>query len=93
MSQQPLIRSLAVAAALALAAAPASAGGKVAGFVLLPPQPVMTPPLAYVPQTTTMYPPPVVPMTPFQPPPPQTTYFTPPQAVPIIIPAHPAHRH
>jgi len=82
-----------LAAALALCAAPALAGGHV-GIVLLPPQPVVEPPPAYVPPPPTPgYPPPVTTPAPPPPLPPQVTHFTPPQALPVIIPDRPTgHR-
>ena len=85
-SRARLSAMLGVAAVLGVAGAPAaSADGRV-GIAILPPQPVMSPPQAYIPPPFVPgYPPPVTGAQPVAPAPPQTTYFTPPQVVPFIV--------
>ncbi len=85
-SARALLTLAFAASLLALAASAALAGGARTAIVLLPPQPVTSPPTGYIPQPIPSYPAqggaPVVPIRPL---PPQVTYFTPPQAVPVII--------
>jgi hypothetical protein len=92
MSPRNLVLVLAFAAALsAVVASPATAGGHVA-IVLTPPQPVTSPPSAYVPPPFLPgYPRPVTAPAPTAPLPPQIIYFTPPQAVPVVIPERGGH--
>jgi hypothetical protein len=90
--QRPLA-TLAFTAVLLALAAPALAGGARTAIVLIPPQPVTSPPTGYIPQPVPSYPPPVAAPVPMQPLPPQVTYFTPPQAVPVIIPNQGGHGH
>jgi hypothetical protein len=87
-STRPMTSLAVVAALLAFGAPVAVAGGGArTAIVLLPPQPVTSPPTGYIPQPIPNYPPQGgAPVGPMQPLPPQVTYFTPPQAVPVIIP-------
>ena len=93
-SAHPLLTLALATSLLALAAPAALAGGPRTAIVLLPPQPVTSPPTGYVPQPIPTYPPPGgAPVVPVQPLPPQVTYFTPPQAVPVIILNPSGHGH
>lgn len=75
--------ALGTAIIAALSAQPAAAGTRV-GIAVTPPTPVLSPPLAYIPQVVPGFPPPVAAPAPMAPLPPQVIYFTPPKVIPFI---------
>jgi hypothetical protein len=80
LTQKMTWRMAALALVLAGLGTPAAMAGSRVGIALLPPQPVLSPPVAAIT-------PPAQPGYTPAPLPPQVTYFTPPQAVPFIVPA------